>query len=472
MRKTKIIATLGPATDGFVHHAPTQGEILRQLMIAGIDVARMNMSHQDADTHRRRAEAVHRLRHELEKPIALLVDTKGPEIRLGALSSPIALQAGQRFSLTGESVEGTERQASVSYSAFAAEVPIGARILIDDGRLELKVTDKSERAVDCLVVNGGTLRGKKGLCVPGVSLSLPFLSEKDRDDLALACEMGADIVAASFTRTAADIAAIRRELARHGGEHIRVVAKIENAEGVDHLDDILAVADGLMIARGDMGMEFPMEELPAIQRAIIRKSYSAGVSVITATQMLDSMVSCPRPTRAEVCDVAGAIDDGTSAVMLSGETAAGQYPVEAVATMARIATATEQNIDYRARFDARTAQESDSITEAIAAAAVDAAHRLNVHAIVTLSRTGHAARLLAKYRPACPIVCVTPDPLIQRQAMLTWGVVPLLLPPAPAADPLAAAIAAAADAGWMPTGFRTVVVAGTPFDSIRVIENR
>lgn len=472
MRKTKIIATLGPATDGFVRHAPSDGEVMRQLMIAGMDVARMNMSHQDADTHRHRADAIHRLRRELEKPVAILVDTKGPEIRLGALPSPISLQAGQRFALTGTPVTGTERQVSVSFSDFATEVPVGARILIDDGRIELEVADRSGDTLDCLVVNGGSLRGGKGLCVPGIPLSLPFLSDTDRADLALACEMGADIVAASFTRTAADIAVIRRELARHGGNHIRVVAKIENAEGVQHLDEILQEADGLMIARGDMGMEFPMEELPAIQRSIIRKSYSAGVSVITATQMLDSMMNCPRPTRAEVCDVAGAIYDGTSAVMLSGETAAGQFPVEAVATMARIAAATEQNIDYRARFDARTAQESDSITEAIAAAAVDAAHRLNAHAIVTFSRTGRAARLLAKYRPACPIVCVTPDPLIQRQAMLIWGVVPLLLPSAPAAEPLTAAINAAADAGWMPAGYRTIVVAGSPFDSVRVVENR
>ncbi len=471
MRKTKIIATLGPATDGFLNHAPAGGEALRQLIIAGMDVARMNMSHQDADTHRRRAEVLQRLRRELDKPVALLVDTKGPEIRVGALSSPIALQAGRRLAITGKPITATERQISVSFPAFADEVPPGARILIDDGRLELEAAERVGEAIDCLVVNGGTLRGGKGVCVPGVSFSIPFLSDKDRADLQLACEMGADIVAASFTRTAADVESIRRELERHGGGNIRVVAKIENSEGVEHLDDILQVADGLMIARGDMGMEFPMEELPAIQKSIIRRSYSAGVSVITATQMLDSMMTSPRPTRAEACDVAGAIYDGTSAVMLSGETAAGQYPVEAVSAMARIAAATEQNIDYRARFDARGTDNSDSITEAVAAAAVDAAHRLNAHAIVTFSRTGRAARLLAKFRPACPIVCVTPDAAVQRQAMLIWGVTPLLMPAAPAVDPIAAALRTAAAAGWMPVGTRTVVAAGSPFDSVKVIQN-
>lgn len=471
-RKTKIVATLGPATDGFQHHAPTEGEVLRQLLLAGMDVARMNMSHQDPDTHRRRAEALRRLRRELEVPAAMLVDTRGPEIRVGALPQALTLTRGQRVALTGEAVTATARQIPVSFPAFAEEVPVGARILIDDGRLELEAAEKTGGAVDCLVVNGGVLRSGKGVCVPGAALSIPFLSDRDRADLSLACEMGADIVAASFTRTAADVELIRQELRRHGGEHIRVVAKIENAEGVNHLDEILRVADGLMIARGDMGMEFPMEELPAIQKSIIQKSYSAGVSVITATQMLDSMITSPRPTRAEVCDVAGAVYDGASAVMLSGETAAGQYPVEAVAAMARIAAAAESHIDYRARFTARAAQDGDSITEAIAAAGVQAAHRLNAHAIVTFSRTGRAARALAKYRPACPILCVTPNAAVQRQEMLTWGVTPLLLPVGETspADPLEAALRAAEEAGWMPGGSRVVTVIGSPFDAVKVVQ--
>ena len=459
MRKTKIVATLGPATD--------QGQTLQQMLVAGVDVARMNMSHQDADTHRRRAAEVRRLSRELERPVALLVDTKGPEIRLGAMESDtLTLRDGAMFTICSRPVLGNSERASVSYLPFAGEVMPSARILIDDGRLELQAEEPTDEGLLCRVIHGGPLRAGKSVRVPGVSLAIPFLSDKDRADLKLACEMEADMVAASFTRSAADVAIIRRELAQHGGEGIQVIAKIENAEGVHHLDEILRVADGILIARGDLGMEYPMEELPAIQKEIIYKSYSAGVSVITATQMLESMMTASRPTRAEVCDVAGAIYDGTSAVMLSGETAAGQYPVEAVATMSRIAAKTEQSIDYKARFNFRAATDSDSITEAMAAAAVDAAHRLNASAIITLSSTGRGARMLAKYRPACPIVCVTPDPVTHRQTMLTWGVVPLLLSPAPAADLYVAAVECARGAGRILPGQRVVAVAK---EGIRVI---
>ncbi len=471
MRKTKIVATLGPATDVVLPHAPVGGDILRELMVAGMDVARMNMSHQDAATHRRRAARVRELERELEHPTAILVDTKGPEIRLGMLERPVVeLVTGQPFTLLARPVLGNEKRASVDFAAFTEALTPGDKVLIDDGKLELQVTELRGEEALCTVKRGGALFGKKGIHVPGARFSLPFVSDADRADLQLACEIGADYVAASFTRTAADVALIRRELAAHGGERIRVIAKIESAEGVAHLDEILRVADGVMIARGDMGVEFPMEELPAIQKEIIRKSYSAGVSVITATQMLDSMIRETRPTRAEVCDVAGAIYDGTSALMLSGETAAGQYPVDAVAMMARIAAATEEHIDYPANFRARANASAESATEAIAAAAVEAAHRLDAAAIVTVSHTGMAARMLAKYRPACPVVCVTPDTTVFRQAALMWGVVPLLLPDLPAADPLTAALRTAEKAGRIPQGRQVVAVSGDPFHTLRIVK--
>ncbi|MBO5797457.1 MAG: pyruvate kinase [Clostridia bacterium] len=459
MRKTKIIATLGPATD--------RDDTLRQLLAAGVDVVRMNMSHQDADTHRRRAADVRKISWELARPVALLVDTKGPEVRIGAIKGgEVLLQEGTTVTICPHPVEGDGERVSVSYLPFAGEVPPGAHILIDDGRLEWQAEEQTGEGLMCRVTHGGQLRAGKSVRVPGVSLAIPFLSEKDRADLKLACEMGADLVAASFTRSAVDVDTIRRELCQNGGEQIGVIAKIENAEGVTHLDEILRVADGVLIARGDLGMEYPLEELPAIQKEIIYKSYSAGVSVITATQMLESMLAAPRPTRAEVCDVAGAIYDGTSALMLSGETAAGDYPVEAVATMSRIAAKTEESIDYKARFHFRPTPDSDSVTEAMAAAAVEAAHRLKAAAIVTLSHTGRGARMLAKYRPACPIVCVTPDPVVHRQGMLTWGVVPLLLSPAPTVDLYTATVETARAAGWIRPGNRVVAVSK---EGIRVI---
>lgn len=470
MRKTKIIATLGPATDAGADNPANGHSILHQLVAAGMDVARMNMSHQDADTHCRRADALVQVRRALERPVALLVDTRGPEIRIGPLSAPRPLTAGDDVTLTGTPRAADTAALSVTFPAFADEIPVGATILIDDGRLELQVRQKRGDAVICRVISGGLLRGGKGVCVPQVNFSLPFLSDRDRADLRLACAMGADMVAASFTRTADDLVQIRQELQKHGGGGMRVIAKIENQEGIRHLDDILAVADGVMIARGDLGMELPLEELPALQKTIIQKGRAAGVAVITATQMLDSMMTAPRPTRAEVCDVAGAIFDGTGAVMLSGETAAGEYPVAAVTTMDRIAVATERTMPYPAPLPPLTAQR-DSITEAIAAAAVEAAHRLHAHAIVTLSQSGRAAHLLAKHRPPCPILCVTPDPLVQRQAMLTWGVVPLLAADPHPADPLQAALRTAEAAGFMPRDAYTVLVAASPFDAVQIRQN-
>ena len=316
MRKTKIICTLGPATD--------TPEVLKQLMLNGMDVARVNMSHQDHQAQKARADAVKQMREELGLPIALLLDTKGPEIRTGTFSTPkVQLQKGQAYTLTTEDIVGDETICSISFEGLPQDVTPGSRILIDDGLIELRVEQTTETAITCTVVNGGTLSANKGINVPGVYLSLPFISEKDRSDIAFAVAEDFDFIAASFTRSAEDIMLLRAELQKLNCNKIRIIAKIENSDGVENIDDIINAADGIMVARGDLGVEIPLEEIPVIQKELIKKAYNAGKQVITATQMLDSMMKNPRPTRAESTDVANAIYDGTSAIMLSGETAAG-----------------------------------------------------------------------------------------------------------------------------------------------------
>ena len=343
MRKTKIICTLGPSTD--------DPRVLRELMLAYMDVARVNMSHQNHESHLRRIQMIKELREELDLPIAILIDTKGPEIRLGTFREPkVQLTPGDPFTLTTRAVEGDSSIASVSFAGLPADVQPGCRILIDDGLIELTVLETTDTDIHCTVVNGGPVSANKGVNVPDVSLSLPFMCDRDRDDIRFACEVGADFIAASFTRQAEDIVQMRQELEHNGNHTIRLIAKIENAEGVDNIDGILKVSDGIMVARGDMGVEIALEEIPSIQKKLIHKGYDAGLQVITATQMLDSMMKNPRPTRAETTDVANAIYDGTSAIMLSGETAAGAYPIEAVRTMARIAERTEQDINYKSAF--------------------------------------------------------------------------------------------------------------------------
>lgn len=455
MRKTKIICTLGPSTD--------DPAILRELMLSGMDVARINMSHQSHDAHRARIEMVKTLRDELHRPVAILIDTKGPEIRLGTFAEKVTLQAGDSFTLTTEPVEGTAERASVSFAGLPGDVQAGSHILIDDGLIDLIVRQTTDTDILCEVQNGGVVSSNKGINVPGAALSMPFMSERDKADIAFACEVEADFIAASFTRRASDVLQVRQELERHHNHTIRIIAKIENAEGVDNIDDILKVSDGIMVARGDMGVEIALEEIPSIQKTLIHKGYNAGLQVITATQMLDSMMKNPRPTRAETTDVANAIYDGTSAIMLSGETAAGAYPVESLRTMARIAERTERDINYKKRFSSRELQDAPNVTNAISHATVTTAHDLGAKAIITVTKSGTTARMISKFRPDCPIICCTPTPSVLRQMNLSWGVIPLMAEEKTNMDELFDhAVDCAVGAGYLASGDLVVITAGAP----------
>jgi pyruvate kinase len=420
MKRTKIICTLGPSTDN--------EETLRKMLIAGMNVARLNFSHQNHESHKIRADMLKKLRDELNLPIPLVLDTKGPEIRLGIFkNNSVELTKGQTFTLTTEEIEGDENRATVTFKELPSDVKTGTHILLDDGLIDLIVENTTSKEIKCTVLNPGAISNNKGINIPGVRLSMPFLSEKDKSDLLFGIEQDFDFVAASFTRCAADILEIRTILENNGGANIKIIAKIENADGVENLDEILKVSDGIMVARGDMGVEIPLEKIPKLQKMLIKKAYNAGKVVITATQMLESMVKNPRPTRAEITDVANAIYDGTSAIMLSGETAAGLYPLEAVLTMARIAESTEADIDYKHRFSRREANETPNVTNAISHATCMTAHDLGAAGIITVTKSGQTARNISKFRPACPIISCTPDEKVYRQLNLSWGVMPMLV---------------------------------------------
>ncbi len=420
MRKTKIICTLGPATDN--------EDTLRKLMLAGMNVARLNFSHQTHPEQKKRADMVKKLRKELNLPVALLLDTKGPEIRIKTFKEPkVELKAGDAFTLTTRDVEGDSSIVSITFDRLPREVHSQDRILIDDGLIELRVESTTETDIHCVVINGGVLSGRKGINVPGVAVSLPFISEKDREDIAFAVKEDFDFIAASFTRTAQDILEMRSLLETYNSHDIRIIAKIENSDGVENIDEIIQVSDGIMVARGDLGVEIPLQEIPVIQKKLIQKAYNAGRQVITATQMLDSMMKNPRPTRAEATDVANAIYDGTSAIMLSGETAAGLYPVTALKTMATIAQRTEEDIDYKGLFSRREMNEQPNVTSAISHATCTTAHDLGAAAIITVTKSGKTARMISKYRPLCPIISGTTDEKVLRQMNLSWGVIPILV---------------------------------------------
>ena len=419
MRKTKIICTLGPATDN--------EEILRELILNGMDVARINMSHQTHESHKVRIDPVKKIRRELDKPVAVLLDTKGPEIRTGNFSEKVTLDAGQDFTLTTEERNGDKTGCSITFDGLPNDVSAGTRILIDDGLIELKVKSKTETEIFCTVVNGGPVSSHKGINVPDVFLSLPFLSEQDKLDLKFAVEQDVDFIAASFTRNANDISEMRAELEKYGGNDIRIIAKIENKDGVENIDEILRVSDGIMVARGDLGVEIPIAEVPIIQKMIIKKTRNSDKPVITATQMLDSMIKNPRPTRAETTDVANAIYDGTSVIMLSGETAAGAFPVNALKTMANIAEITENHINYIDRFNKLDIHERPDVTSAISHATCTTAHDLGASAIITVSKSGMTSRMLSKYRPNCPIISGTPSEKVWRQTNMSWGVIPIMV---------------------------------------------
>lgn len=455
-RKTKIICTLGPATDS--------PEILRELAAGGMDVARFNFSHGTHEEQKERFEALKKVREELGLPIAAILDTKGPEIRLGEFKDgKVFLEEGQKFVLTAREVEGDHTCVSITFKDLVRDVKPGDNILIDDGLIEMEVLSVDDTDICCKVINGGQVSNKKGVNVPDVELSMPYISEKDYNDIVFGIEQGFDFIAASFVQSAEDIKAIRKILSEHGCNTINIIAKIENRKGVQNIDEIIATSDGIMVARGDMGVEIPFEEVPMIQKMIIRKVYMAGKQVITATQMLDSMIIHPRPTRAEATDVANAIYDGTSAIMLSGETAAGAYPVEALKTMVKIAQKTEEDINYLSRFKQQTPMTHPDITNAISHATCMTASDLHAAAIITVTQSGFTARMVSKYRPACPIISCTTTESACRQLNLSWGVTPIIVGQEQNADVLfEKAVDAAEASGLVRQGELVVITAGVP----------
>ena len=456
IRKTKIVCTLGPSTD--------KGDVLRQLMLEGMNVARFNFSHGSHEEQKARLDKLVALREELELPVASLLDTKGPEIRLKELEGGKAeLKEGQLFTLALGDFVGDENRVAITYEDLHNDVKVGDRILIDDGLIEMKVVRLDDTDIVCEVINGGMISNKKGVNVPNVELSMPFISETDYSDIVFGIENGFDFIAASFTRTADDILQIRKILEEHDCKSINIIAKIENKQGVDNIDEIIRVSDGIMVARGDMGVEIPMEDVPVIQKVLIEKVYKAGKQVITATQMLDSMMKHPRPTRAEATDVANAVYDGTSAIMLSGETAAGDYPVEALQTMVKIASRTEQDINYTSRLKKRGILINPDITNAIAHATCTTAMDLNASAIITVSNSGRTARMVSKYRPTCPIIGCSVNKDVCRKMNLSWGVTPLLVELKHNSDELFDhAVDKAEEMGLIKQGEIVVLTAGVP----------
>lgn len=456
MRKTKVVCTLGPSTDN--------EDVLKQLMLEGMNVARCNFSHGVYEEHKKRMDMVKKIRKEVKKPVAILLDTKGPEVRVKQFKDgKVILQEDQLFTLTSEEVEGTQEKVSVTYNRLYEDLEAGMKVLIDDGLIEMRVEKVEHANIVCRVLNGGTVSNNKGINVPDVNLSMPYLSEKDREDILFGISQDVDFIAASFVQNKEDILQLRRLLDKNGGEDIKIIAKIENAQGVENIDEIIEVSDGIMIARGDMGVEIPYEEVPVIQKMIIKKVYQLGKQVITATQMLESMVKNPRPTRAEATDIANAVYDGTSAIMLSGETAAGAYPVEAVKTMVRIAERTEQDVDYRKRFFYHGRNANPDITDAICHATCTTAHDLNVKAIVTVTKSGRSARMVSGYRPASNIIGCATSEKVCRQINLAWGVTPILIKEEKDVyDLFDNALRAAEKMNLLEKGDLTVITSGVP----------
>ena len=455
MRKTKIICTLGPSTD--------KDGVLRALIANGMNVARFNFSHGSHEEHKGRLDLLKSLREELGKPVAALLDTKGPEIRLKDFKNGTEmLEAGQTFTLTTRDVEGTKEICSITYKDLPQDVAPGGTIMLDDGLIKLQIQTVNDTDIVCTVLNNGKIKNKKGVNVPGVHLSMPYMSQRDKDDIIFGIEQGFDFIAASFVRTAQDVYEIRNLLNEYDS-NIRIIAKIENREGVNNIDSILAAADAVMVARGDLGVEIDFTELPGIQKNIIERSFSFGKPIVTATQMLDSMMVNPRPTRAEISDVANAIYDGTSAIMLSGETAAGAYPVEALKTMSAIAERTETENHARVEYLTEATNGKISVSDATAHAACLTAKDVNAAAIVTVSESGTTARLLSKYRPQQPIIACVMKEQVQRQLSLSWGITSLMMPLAHSTDELIEmSTALAKENGFLHNGELAVVTAGVP----------
>lgn len=455
MKKTKIICTMGPNSDN--------RQVMVDLALNGMDIARFNFSHGDHEEQKARLEQLKSVRDELDLPIAALLDTKGPEIRTGLLKDgkKVVLTEGQEFILTTRKVEGDETIGHINYAGLPQDVSEGNRILIDDGLIELQVVKSEGTEITCTVINGGELGQRKGVNVPNVKVKLPALTEKDKEDIWFGIEEGFDFIAASFVRNADAIIEIKQML-DVAGANLKVIAKIENAEGIENIDSIIAASDGIMVARGDMGVEIPAERVPYIQKEIIRKCNEASKPVITATQMLDSMIRNPRPTRAEVTDVANAVYDGTDAVMLSGETAMGKYPAEALKMMAQIAEETEKHLDYSAyRQRSVSAENLRKISNAVCFSSVSTAHDLDAKAIVAPSISGFTAGLLSKYRPGVRIIGMSPSAVAVRQMQIMWGVTPFIAKRAESTDILiASSVDLLRQKGILESGDVVVVTAG------------
>lgn len=456
MKKTKIVCTLGPATDS--------KEKLRKLIDSGMNVARFNFSHGTHEQHKERFNQLQEVVEESGKAIATLLDTKGPEIRVKQFQDErVYVKHGEMFTFTTREVEGTEKIVSVTYPNFPNDVEVGMNILVDDGLVAMEVLSISNEDVVCKVLNDGVISDHKGVNIPGAHLSMPFISQKDLEDICFGIELGVDFIAASFTRSAKDVIAVREILLEGNASHIQIIAKIENLEGVENIDEIIEEADGIMIARGDMGVEIPNEEVPILQKMIIKKVIKKGKKVITATQMLDSMIKNPRPTRAETTDVANAIYDGSSAVMLSGETAAGLYPVEAVQTMAKIIERTERAIDYKEKFQTKFTYSDVNTTQVIARATCLSAHDLEAKAIIAVTKSGQTARAIETFRPAVPIIGCTTSKTVYKQLALSWGVYPLLMEKEhDTFSLLEHAVKVVQSAGYVSDGDIVVITAGIP----------
>ncbi len=469
MRKTKIICTIGPACE--------EEEKLRELMLAGMNVARFNFSHGTHEEHKIKFERVNKISSELGLQVATLLDTKGPEIRLGDIEGgKTELVSGQKFTLTTEEIIGNSEKASITYANLRDDISVGTTILIDDGLIEMTVDAIEESDIICTVVNGGPISNHKGVNVPGAVLSMPYISDVDRSDIMFGCDMEFDFLAASFVRCREDILEVRKILDEQQST-MKIIAKIENMQGIRNLEEILTVSDGIMVARGDMGVEIPMEEVPVIQKRMIKMAERMGKHVITATQMLESMIKNPRPTRAEATDIANAIYDGTTAIMLSGESAAGRYPTEAVKTMAKIAERTEQDIDYEGRMRNRAFSGNPDVTTAISHATCMTAMDLKAAAIITVTISGFTAGMIARYKPGCPVIACSVSPRVCRQLSLLWGVTPLWIARESSTDDLfEVAVAAAEKAGYIKKGDVVVLTAGVPLgvsgntNMIRVVE--
>ena len=419
LRKTKIICTLGPAVDN--------EDMIRALIRTGMNAARFNFSHGSHEEHLNRLNLLKSVRDSMGRPVAAILDTKGPEIRIRSFETKsISLEAGDSFTLTTREVQGNGSLVSVTYPELHKEVSVGQEILIDDGLVALKVEEINGQDIRCVVENGGALSANKSINIPGVHIHLPALTEKDVSDIRFGVENDFDFIAASFVRRAADVQAVREVLDRFGGQEVRIIAKIENQEGVDNIDEILEAADGIMVARGDLGVEIPAAKVPILQKQIIRKGLQAGKPVITATQMLDSMMRNPRPTRAEVSDVANAVFDGTSCVMLSGETAGGKYPLEALTAMVNIVEEAEQSIHYWRQFEKRRVIPASNINDAITHTCCLTAKDLEAKAIRAATTSGRTARMICRFRPACPVAALTMHEKVRRQLAICWGVIPFL----------------------------------------------